>query len=118
MGASKAIIVPLLIVGLGVAWLLNVLEIMRAVDWVWTLGLALVGLVMLVSGKLTRQGFVVGIFLLAASVLSLLRQTGRLRLDLEVPILVIILGMLLLCAHLLRLPAPSWAQKSDEAGST
>src|SRR5437763_8461457 len=105
MGARKAVIVPLLIVGLGVAWLLNVLEVMRAVDWVWTLGLALVGVVVLVTGKLTRQGFVVGIFLLAASVLSLLRQTGRLRMDIEVPVLVIILRLLLLCAHLLRLPA-------------
>lgn len=51
---------------------------------------------------------VVGPLFLSASMLSVMRQTGRLSLDREIPILVIELGMLLLVARSKSLPAPRW----------
>lgn len=38
----------------------------------------------------------------------------RLRLDIEVPILVILLGLLMLAAHMIRVPAPKWMSEAEE----
>jgi hypothetical protein len=57
-------------------------------------------------GGINRLTVVIGPFLLAASVCSVLRQTQRLPVDQEVPILTIILGVLWLLACLLRVPLP------------
>jgi len=43
-----------------------------------------------------------------ASCLSLMRQTNRLTLNIEVPILVIVAGLLMLVARLPSVPAPQW----------
>jgi len=118
MSTSRtAVVIPLLIIALGIGWLLNVLHVMVRVDWVWTLALAAVGILSLATGRLTRNSFVTGAFLLTASVLSVLRQTQVINLDIEVPVLVIVFGGLLLLAHLLRLPLPTWAEaaRSDQA---
>jgi hypothetical protein len=50
----------------------------------------------------------VGPFFIVASCLSLLRQTDRLHINTEVPILVITAGVLLLVARLPSIPAPDW----------
>jgi hypothetical protein len=50
----------------------------------------------------------VGPFFLIASCLSVLRQTGRLAINMEVPLLVIAAGVLLLVARLKSIPAPTW----------
>jgi len=97
-------IVPILVIVLGVTWLLNVLNIMPGVDWVWTIGLAAVGVLILVVGRITRLSIVLGPFFMVASVCSLLRQTGRLELDKEVPILTIVLGCLMLVAQMMSFP--------------
>jgi hypothetical protein len=110
----KRFIVPLLVIILGVTWLLNVLKIMPGVDWMWTLGLAAVGILTMAVGGLNKLTVVIGPFLLAASVSSLLRQTGRLEIDREVPILTIVLGGLLLLVQLLNLPTPEVLKPRDE----
>ncbi|MBN1909131.1 MAG: hypothetical protein JW818_05275 [Pirellulales bacterium] len=107
MNASLArLVVPVLVILLGVTWLLNVLNIIPGVDWIWTLGLAGTGILTLVIGGFNRLTVVIGPFLLVASVFSLLRQTGQLPLDYEVPILTIVLGCLLLLVQMLDLPMP------------
>lgn len=40
MKSAKRFVVPILVILLGVTWMLNVLEIIPGVDWMWTLGLA------------------------------------------------------------------------------
>src|SRR2546423_15167417 len=107
---NKSILGSVLIIALGVAWLLNVLGIVPRVDWIWTIALAAVGLLVLLGNGLNRQSFVIGLFLLAASVLSVMRQTSRIRPDVEVPVLIIVLGLLCLLAQVLRLPKPRWME--------
>ena len=48
--SKKGLVVAILVIGFGVAWLLNVLEIFQAVDWVWTICLGLSGILILTLG--------------------------------------------------------------------
>ncbi len=111
----KDLIAPILVIALGVTWLLNILEIMPGVDWIWTVGLAAVGIITLLLGGVNKLTVVVGPFLMIGSVCSLLRQMGKLPIDQEVPILTIILGVLMLLVQILNLPMPeSFKLTSDE----
>lgn len=110
---GKQYIVPILIIVVGIGWLLNVDEIIPKVDWIWTCALAAVGILTLAVGGFDRLTFVVGPFLIIASICSILRQTGRLSLDTEIPILTIVLGVLLLLGHILRLPIPEIMKEQE-----
>jgi hypothetical protein len=109
---TKTLIIPILLITLGIGWLLTVLGVMPDIDWIWTLGLALVGILTLAMGGIDKVTVVVGPFFVLASLLSILRQTGRLRFDLEVPFLVITAGVLLLVARMSFIPAPQWLVES------
>src|SRR5438093_957380 len=111
MTSKKPIVVSVLIIALGISWLLNTLHIIPGVDWVWTLSLGISGVLVVAVGGLNKLSFVVGPFLVIASILSVLRQTGHLRADIEVPFLVIVLGVLTLLCHLLRLKSPPFLQE-------
>ena len=103
---GKKLVVPVLTIVVGMTWLLNVLGIMPGIDWIWTVGLAAAGILTVAIGGLNKVTIVTGPFLLVASVCSLLRQTGRLAVDREIPVLVIVLGILMLVSQLSRLPTP------------
>jgi len=105
---KKTLIVPILLITLGAGWLLTTIGVAPDIDWVWTLGLAIVGLLALAVGGFDKVTVVVGPFFIVASCLSILRQTGHLHVDVEVPILVIVAGVLLLIARTRAIPAPSW----------
>ena len=53
-------------------------------------------------------GSVIGPFFLLASLLSVFRQTSQLSVDMEVPVLVTSIGVLLLVARLPAIPKPDW----------
>jgi len=107
-------VAPVLVLVLGVAWLLNVLDVYPAVDWMWTAGLAAVGILTLVVGGINKLTALVGPFLIAASFCSLLRQTGRLPVEREVPVLTIVLGILMLAVELLKLRTPDVLKQPPE----
>lgn len=85
------------------------LEILPGVDWMWTVGLAAVGILTIAVGGLNKLTIVTGPFLVIASVCSLLRQTNRLSVNHEIPILVIVLGVLMAISQLSRLTTPDVA---------
>lgn len=103
-GKMQAVGVSLLVIAVGAAWLLNTMNIIPGVNWVWTIGLAGSGALLLMLGGVNKLTIVVGPFLIVASVLSLLRQRGTINMDQEVPYLVIALGVLLLVSSLSNLP--------------
>lgn len=105
---KKTLFLPIFLIAIGVGWLLTSLEIVPAVDWIWTLGLAVVGLLSLLIGGIDKVTVVVGPFFITASMLSFLRQTGRLYINTETPLLVIIIGVLLLITRSRAIPIPSW----------
>src|SRR5262245_38090555 len=98
--SSRArLIIPILIVVVGVGWLLTALGVGSGINWVWTLGLGFIGIMIFVVAKgVDKVSIVLGMFFLLANLFSLLRQIGQLTLDIEVPLLVISLGVLLLIA--------------------
>ena len=105
---SRTLVMPLLLIVIGTGWLLTTLGVVTGVDWVWTLGLAAAGLLGFLTIGFDKVTLVVGGFCLTASLLSLLRQTGRLTLDVEIPILVIVAGVLSLIARHSAVPLPKW----------
>ena len=110
-----ALFIPILLITFGAGWLLTTLGIAPGIDWIWTLCVAVVGLATFVVGGLNKVTVVIGPFCLLASCLSILRQTGRLQLDVEVPILVILSGVLLLVARLPSIPMPNWVVQNPKA---
>ena len=104
----KTLILPLLIIGIGTGWLLTTLGIVPGINWIWTLGLAVVGILSFAVSGIDKSTVLIGPFFIIASCLSVLRQTGRISLDVEVPILVIVIGILLLLARSKAIPLPDW----------
>ena len=108
MGSNKSTMAaPIFIMALGVGWLLTNLDVVPGVNWIWILGLGITGLLILIS-SIDKVTVVIGPFLIAATIFSILRQTGRISVDTEVPSLVIVFGALMLIARLLPIPLPSW----------
>ena len=110
---KKTLLFPILLVTLGTGWLLTTIGVAPNINWVWTLGIAVLGMLTFVVGGIDKVTVVLGPFLLLASSLSVLRQTGRLRFDIEVPLLVIIAGILLFVARLPMVPMPTWIKDAD-----
>lgn len=107
--AKAPMALAVLMITVGVGWLLSVQGIGPGIDWIWTLGLAVLGFgVFIASGGIDKMSVVVGPFFLVASILSVLRQTDKLSVNTETPILVILVGVLLLVAQLQFIPPPKW----------
>jgi len=108
-----AFVVPVLIITVGVGWLLTARGIGPGINWIWTLGLAAVGILSLLGG-LDKVSVVIGPLLFLASVFSVLRQTEQLSVETEVPLLVIGVGVLLLVARHPAIPIPAWAVENKQ----
>jgi hypothetical protein len=106
---KKTLLFPVLLITVGVGWLLTTVGVAPGIDWVWTLGLGIAGLMTLAIGGIDKVTVVIGPFFMTATCLSILRQTGRLSIDIEIPVLVIVTGVLLLIGRAPAIPIPTWA---------
>lgn len=105
---KKTIVFPLLCVGIGVGWLLTAWGFIPGVNWVWTLGLGLLGVLLMAVVGVDKATVVAGPYLVIASIFSLLRQTDRIEPNIEIPCLVISGGLCMLIPYLLPVRKPSW----------
>jgi hypothetical protein len=74
-----------------------------------------------IAGGFNKFTVVTGPFFIVTSILSVLRQTGRISFDVEIPILVILAGILLLIARHPAVAIPPWViqpQRRDDGGET
>lgn len=101
-----------LLVAVGGGWLLGSLGFIPSVDWAWSLGLAGIGVLAIVLSGFDKVSFVIGGFFGLASVMSVLRQMGAVKPQVEVPLLVLAAGLLLLAARSAAIPAPRWIDKN------
>lgn len=106
-----SLILGILLVALGGGWLLSSLGFIPSVDWAWSLGLAVVGVLAIVLSGFDKVSFVVAGFFGLASVLSVLRQTGVVNVNVEIPVLVLASGVLLMVARSGAIPLPRWIQR-------
>jgi hypothetical protein len=110
MSASRGpLILSILIITVGIGWLLTAWGYAPGINWIWTLGLGVVGvLTFILSGGIDKLSIVIGSFFLVGSLLSVLRQTGQLSIDIELPLLVILIGVLIFIAQFRVVPLPTW----------
>jgi purine-cytosine permease-like protein len=104
----KPVLVAVCLIALGTAWLLNNIGVMPGVNWIWTLGLAAVAVVIVGASGVDKVTVVIVPLLILASIASVLRQTGRISAKYEVPGLVIAAGILILVSYLAPVPPPAW----------
>lgn len=108
MNNKKTLIAPLLMISLGAGWLMTAMGFIPSIDWIWTVGIATVGVLCFAVDGFNKFTVVGGGFALATSLLSVARQTGSISLNIEVPVLVIIAGVLMLIARFEWIPMPKW----------
>lgn len=109
MSSDKfSLLIPVMLITIGAGWLLTTLNIAPGINWVWTLGLVAVGLLTFVLSGVDKVTVIVGPFFIAASLFSVMRQAMKLSFDVEVPLLVILAGVLMIIARLKAIPAPKW----------
>jgi len=113
----SSLILGILLVGLGGGWLLSNLGFIPPVAWAWSIGLAIVAVLAVALSGFDKVSIVVGGFFLLASVLSVLRQTGTISIDVEVPSLVMAAGLLILIARSRAIPTPRWILKSEPSNA-
>lgn len=106
--SQKSLVISLLTITVGVGWLLTAKGIAPQINWVWTLGMAVCGVLMFALMGFDKLSFVLGAFFLVCSLMSVLRQQGWLSVETEAPVLVIIAGVLLLLARSKKVPVPDW----------
>ena len=94
------------IIVIGVVSLLASLNYLPDINWAWVLTLTALGGVSLMGG-LNKVSFVVAGTFFASSVGSVLRQTGMVKLNVEVPLLIIFAGVLVLVGMVLKLRSPA-----------
>jgi hypothetical protein len=116
MTNRSTLFLPISLIALGTGWLISALGFAPEIDWVWTIGLAAVGFLAFLLGGWNKVTLVAGLFFIGASGLSVLRQTGRMPLNVEVPSLVLWLGVLSLAAHHRSVPSPIWAVDDRHTG--
>jgi len=108
------LVISILTVVIGAGLLLNAMGLLPPIDWLWTLGLCIAGILTLTFGGINKLTVVAGPFLIFASLTSILRQTDLLPLKYEIPLLIIALGCLLFLVEVLHLPIPRCLQDEDE----
>jgi hypothetical protein len=107
----SSLILGTLLVAVGGGWLLSSLGFIPSVDWAWSLGLAVIGVLAIALSGFDKLSFVVAGFFGLASVLSVLRQIGVVRVEVEVPALVLGAGILLIAARSKAIPMPRWLRE-------
>ena len=107
-GSRGAVALSVLLIAVGTGWLLSSLGYAPQIAWLWVLALAGIGVTVFAVSGFDKVSVVVGPFFLAASGLSALRQAGAISFNVEVPVLVILSGVLLLIASRPWVPAPTW----------
>lgn len=108
----SSLVLGFLLVAVGGGWLLSSLGFIPPIDWAWTLGLAVIAVLAVALSGFDKVSFVVSGFFGLASGCSALRQLGALTADVEVPLLVLVAGVLLLLARSPGIPLPRWLDKA------
>src|SRR5687768_13809141 len=90
---------PVILIVLGTAWLLNSLHWLPDVQWLWILGLSGSGVAILAVDGLTKSSVVAGPLLILAGILSFFHQYHALGWRFIIPIMLIASGVCMLVAR-------------------
>lgn len=105
---------PVLLITIGAAWLLNSLNWMPDVHWLWIVGLAGAGMAILFLDGFTKSSVVAGPLLILAGGMSFAHQYYGLGWRFIVPTMLLVAGLLMLLARLPRVPASRHFQRKRD----
>jgi hypothetical protein len=88
-------IMPVIITLFGLLWLLDVKGIIPPLNILWTLALFGIGVSTLASSGVNKQSFPWGAFFIVTGLCSVARQMDKLPLRVEIPLLVMLTGVIL-----------------------
>lgn len=114
MKNKKGLFIPILIIAVGLGWLLNVLNLLPSVNWLWTGSLGVAGILVIAVYGWNQLSIVAGPVMILGSILSVMRQTGRLSLNVELPLILIVCGITMLLGRVLNLPLPAYLQPTEQ----
>lgn len=95
---------PVTLILLGLAWLLNSLHWLPDVHWLWIIGLAGAGVAIFLLDGITKSSIVAGPMLILAGLLSFFRQYYGLGWRFIIPIMLIAAGIFMLVARSPAIP--------------
>ncbi len=108
----KDAVFPVILITLGAAWLLNSLDWLPGVHWLWISGLTGAGIAILLLDGITKSSIVAGPLLILAGILSFMRQYYDLPWRFIFPVMLMAAGVLMLVA---RLPSVPHSRELDRA---
>lgn len=106
--AGKRYSVPIAAIMTGIAWLFTTVGLLPWLDWWHTLTLFTVGFLTFLLGGFDKFTCTMGSWFLLAMGTGVARQAGVLAASVEVPLLVIALGLLVILVQVFRLPTPGF----------
>ena len=95
---------PIMLIVLGAAWLLNSLHWLPEVHWIWILGMAGAGIAIMMLDGLTKSSVVAGPLLMLGGLLSFFHQYYALGWRFMIPVMLIVAGLLMLVARSPSIP--------------
>lgn len=95
---------PVVLIVLGITWLLNSLDWLPDIHWLWILGLAGAGIAILMLDGITKSSVVAGPMLILAGFLSFCRQYYGLGWRFIIPLMLIAAGTFMLVARSPSIP--------------
>lgn len=104
---------PVVLIVVGLAWLLNSLDWLPEVHWLWILGLAGAGLAILGLDGITKSSIVVGPMLMLAGLMSFFRQYHGLQWRIIIPTMLVAAGVLMLVARSPSIPESRKLRRTD-----
>ena len=107
---------PVVLIVLGVAWLLNSLNWLPEIHWLWILGLAGAGIAILALDGITKSSIVAGPLLILAGLLSFFRQYYGLGWRFIVPVMLIAAGIVMLVARSPAIPESRALERYRDRG--
>jgi hypothetical protein len=108
---------PVVLILLGLAWLLNSLDWLPDIHWLWILGLAGAGTAILMLDGITKSSVVAGPLLILAGLLSFFRQHYGLGWRFIIPVMLIAPGAFMLVARSPAIPeSPRFNRNPNDRG--
>ncbi len=100
----KEAALPIVLIILGAAWLLNSLHWLPDVHWIWIVGMIGAGVAIMVLDGVTKSSVVAGPLLILAGLLSFFHQYYALGWRFMIPVMLIAAGLLMLVARSPSIP--------------
>jgi membrane-bound ClpP family serine protease len=100
----KDVVLPVILIAVGAAWLAHNLQWLPDISWFWIIGCIAAGIALFAVEGITKSSVVAGPMLILLGLFSLVRQLYGISWSIQMPVLLMVLGVCLLVARLPNIP--------------